>query len=127
MRSISSLLAGFAIAASCFPALAQDAAHGRSVFNKCRACHEAEREILKVGPHLVGVFGRKAGSLEGYSYSRAMTEAGAAGLVWDDASLTAYLTAPKAFLPGNSMSFIGIKDAEDLADLIAWLKADPKP
>lgn len=107
--------------------MAQDAEHGRSVFNKCRACHEAEREILKVGPHLVGVFGRKAGSLEGYSYSKAMREAGTAGLVWDDANLTAYLAAPKAFLPGNSMSFVGIKDADDLADLIAWLKADPKP
>lgn len=117
----------FLLVVAPLPALAQDAAEGRAVFNRCRACHEAESETQKVGPHLVGVFGRKAGSLPGYSYSKAMLEAGAAGLVWDDANLAAYLRAPREFLKGNRMAFVGIKDEEDLANLIAWLKADPKP
>lgn len=115
------------------PAAAQaqegDPVAGKQVFNKCRACHEAEKEQNKVGPHLVGVVGRTAGSLESYKprYSASMREAGEEGLVWNEENLTEYLRDPKAFLPNGKMIFPGLKSDEDLANVIAYLKADPKP
>lgn len=112
------------------PAFADgDAEAGKRVFNRCMACHDGKRDVNKVGPHLVGVVGRKAGGLESFmgKYSEAMVAAGNGGLVWDEANLAAYIKAPKEFIPGNRMAFAGIKDEEDLANLIAWLKADPKP
>ncbi len=111
------------------PAQAQDAAAGKKVFAKCTACHDATTGKDKIGPTLVGVFGRKAGTLESYlsKYSANMKEAGAGGLVWDDANLTAYLRDPKAVIPKGKMAFPGLKKDEDLANVIAYLKADPKP
>jgi cytochrome c len=127
---LRSIVAFAAFVLSAMPALADgDAEEGRRVFNRCMACHDGKREVNKVGPHLVGVVGRKAGSLEGFAgkYSDAMVAAGTGGLVWDEANLTAYIKAPKEFIPGNRMAFAGIDDDADLANLIAWLKADPKP
>jgi cytochrome c len=112
------------------PAFADgDAEAGKRVFNRCMACHDGKREVNKVGPHLVGVVGRKAGGLESFvgKYSDAMTAAGAGGLVWDEANLASYIKDPKGFIPGNRMAFAGIKDDEDIANLIAWPKADAKP
>lgn len=112
------------------PARAEgDAEAGKKVFAKCTACHDAKAEKDKVGPHLVGVVGRTAGSLESFQskYSANMKEAGAGGLVWDDANLTAYLRNPKEVIPKGKMAFPGLKADEDLANVIAYLKADPKP
>ena len=112
------------------PALADgDAEAGKRIFNRCMACHEGTRDVNKVGPHLVGVVGRKAGGLESFlgKYSEAMTAAGAGGLVWDETNLAAYIKDPKGFIPGNRMAFAGLKADADIANLIAWLKADPKP
>ncbi len=106
-----------------------DAAGGKKVFNKCRACHDAEAEKNKVGPHLVGVIGRPAASVEAFAskYSDSMKEAAAAGLVWDEAKLAEYLKDPKAMIPKGKMAFPGLKDDADIANVIAYLKADPKP
>jgi len=106
-----------------------DAAAGKKVFNKCTPCHDATAGKDKVGPTLVGVFGRTAGTLESYSskYSDNMKEAGAGGLVWDDANLTTYLHNPKVVIPKGKMAFPGLKDDADVANVIAYLKADPKP
>ncbi|MBX8828558.1 cytochrome c family protein, partial [Ochrobactrum sp. SFR4] len=71
----------------------------------------------RVGPHLVNIFGRKTATAEGFKYSPAMTKAGEEGMVWDEATLTAYLTAPKQFMPGNKMAFAGLKKPEDISDL----------
>jgi cytochrome c len=112
------------------PAQAEgDAAAGKKVFAKCTACHDATAGKDKVGPTLVGVFGRTAGTHESYlsKYSNNMKEAGAAGLLWDDANLAAYLHDPKAVIPKGKMSFPGLKKDEDVANVIAYLKADPKP
>jgi len=114
------------------PAQAQavgDAAAGKKVFAKCTACHDATAGKDKIGPTLVGVFGRTAGTLESYlsKYSANMKEAGAGGMVWDDANLSAYLKDPKAVIPKGKMAFPGLKKDEDLANVIAYLKADPKP
>ncbi|MGX9144179.1 c-type cytochrome [Mesorhizobium sp. 128a] len=104
-----------------------DAALGKKVFNRCMACHEAATDRDKVGPHLLGVVGRTAGTAENFNYSQAMKDAGAAGLVWDEANLTAYLSAPKLKVPGNKMAFSGLTSDDDIANVIAYLKADPKP
>jgi cytochrome c len=109
------------------PALAQDAAAGKNVFKKCMACHAADKDQNKVGPHLVGIVGRAAASIEGFAYSDAMKAKGTEGLVWDDANITAYVKAPKEFIAGNKMAFAGLKKDEDIANLLAYLKADPKP
>ncbi|UVK40913.1 cytochrome c family protein [Mesorhizobium sp. AR10] len=106
-----------------------DAALGKKVFNRCMACHEAATDRDKIGPHLMGVVGRTAGTAESFlsHYSQAMKDAGAAGLVWDEANLTAYLRAPKLKVPGNRMAFTGLTSDDDIANVIAYLKADPKP
>jgi cytochrome c len=106
-----------------------DAALGKKVFNRCMACHEAATDRDKVGPHLLGVVGRTAGTAESFlgHYSDAMKGAGAAGLVWDEANLTEYLRAPKLKVPGNRMAFGGLSNDDDIANVIAYLKADPKP
>ncbi len=98
---------------------AGDAAAGEKVFKKCKACHSFDTAKKKIGPHLNGVVGRKAGSVEGYKYSKAMK---AADITWDEASLDEYLKKPKAFLKGTKMSFGGLKKDAQRADIIAYLK-----
>ena len=107
----------------------RDAVAGKKVFDKCMACHDATTDKNKVGPSLLGVIGRTAGTLESFSrkFSANMKEAGAGGMVWDDANLTAYLRDPKAVIPKGKMAFPGLKDDADVANVIAYLKADPKP
>ena len=78
---------------------------------------------MKVGPGLKGLFGRKAGSVEGFPYSEAMRTS---GLTWDETNLRAYLTSPKAKVPGNRMGFAGVKDPQKLEDLLAFLKQATK-
>jgi cytochrome c len=106
-----------------------DAAAGKKVFNKCMACHDAVAEKDKIGPHLVGVIGRTAGTLESFAakYSDNMKEAGAEGLVWDEATLEPYLRSPKDVIPKGKMAFAGLKSEEEIANVIAYLEADPKP
>ncbi|KKB85748.1 cytochrome C [Devosia limi DSM 17137] len=115
-----------ALAILCTPVLsahaAGDVANGETVFKKCTACHAVgEGAVNKVGPELNDLIGRTAGSVDGYKYSKAMVDAGAGGLVWDEASLTEFLTGPRAKVPGTKMSFAGLKDASDTADVIAYL------
>ena len=102
-----------------------DAAAGEKVFAKCKACHEVEKGVNKVGPTLKGLVGRKAASVPDYKYSEAMLAKGAEGVVWDEATLTAYLPDPKAFVPKTKMAFAGLKKPEDVANVIAYLKAHP--
>ncbi|WP_315925988.1 cytochrome c family protein [Mesorhizobium sp. SP-1A] len=119
----TALLAVSPIAAA--PALAAgDAAAGKKVFVKCMVCHEAATDKDKVGPSLHGVVGRKAGTLPSFAgkYSPAMKKAGEAGLVWDEANLSAYLKSPKDKVPGNKMGFAGLKGDADIANVIAYLE-----
>ena len=101
---------------------AEDVEMGAKVFKKCMACHTAEDTTNKIGPSLKGVVGRKAASVEGYKYSDAMLAKGAEGVIWDEATLATYLPDPKAFVPGTKMSFPGLKNPEDVANVIAYLK-----
>ena len=102
---------------------AADAAKGKKVFNKCKICHSLKKGKKKIGPSLYGVIGRKAGTVKGFRYSKAMKKS---GVVWDDKSLDAYLTKPKKFIPGNKMVFAGIKKKKDRENLIAYLKQAAK-
>lgn len=105
--------------------LAQDAAAGEKVFAKCKACHVVEDDKNKIGPSLKGLFGRTAGTHPGFKYSKAMIDAGAAGLVWDEAKLKEYLHSPKAMVKGTKMAFAGLKDDTDIVNLEAYLEQFP--
>jgi cytochrome c len=104
-------------------AVAQDADAGMRVFNQCRACHTINQGGRNgVGPNLYGVWGRAAGSIEAFRYSAPMRAKAGEGLVWNEANLRAYLTDPKAVVPGGSMSFAGIRNEQQLNDLLAYLQ-----
>lgn len=122
------LLAVALLGASLLPAYAAgDVARGETVFKKCMACHAVgESARNKVGPVLNGLIGRTAGTADGFKYSNAMVEAGTGGLIWDEANLTAYLAAPKALVPGTKMTFAGLKEAQDIEDVIAYLATFPE-
>jgi cytochrome c len=101
---------------------AGDPAAGENVFKKCAACHAVgEGAKNKVGPELNAVLGRTAGTLEGYSYSQAMKDAGAGGLVWTPETLAQYLPKPRDFVKGTKMSFPGLSNPDDVANVIAYL------
>ncbi len=104
-------------------ALAQEAAKGKKIFNKCKICHSLKKGKKKIGPSLYGVIGRKAGTVKGFRYSKAMKKSGVA---WDDKSLDAFLTKPKKFIPVTKMIFAGIKKQKDRDNLIAYLKEAAK-
>ena len=106
-------------------AQAGEASRGQRVFNtQCRACHTLEKDgASTAGPNLHGVFGRKAGTGGGYDSSDAMKKS---GIVWDEATLAEYSRDPKGKVPGTKMLFNGVKNAGQLADLVAYLKEETK-
>lgn len=101
-------------------ASAQDVAAGEKSFAKCRACHQVgETAKNGVGPKLNGLFGREAGSVEGYNYSAANKNS---KVTWTDEVFAKYIQDPRAFMPGNKMAFAGIKNETEIANLTAFLK-----
>ena len=114
----AALVAAFALLTP-VAAWAADTAAGQSAFARCKICHTLEAGGRSpVGPNLHGIFGRKAGTLEGYGYSAAMKNS---GIVWDDETLAKYLRDPKGSMPGNKMAFPGIKNDAEMANLLAYL------
>lgn len=103
-------------------ALAQgDVEAGKTVFNRCGTCHAVgEGAKNKVGPVLNGVLGRTAGTTD-FSYSQAMKDAGAGGLIWTPETLAQFLVRPKDFVKGTKMSFMGLPKPEDITNVIAYL------
>jgi cytochrome c2 len=120
-RHLPTAIVAGAIALASAAALAQgDPAEGEKVFNsKCKACHAVDEPQNKVGPHLVGVFGRKAGSVEGFRYSPALKES---GITWNEQTIAEYVADPRGYIKGNRMAFAGLKSEQEIADLIAYLK-----
>ena len=125
-----SMLTGIAVAivatgsayADC--TLPADATNGKMVSNQCKSCHvfEADKPSRPTGPNLHDVYGEKAGTRKDFpSYSPAIIAANAKGLTWADDKLDAYLTDPKAMVPGNKMAFPGLKNEQDRRNVIAYL------
>ena len=98
---------------------------GEVVFQKCYACHSmVPGETGLTGPNLAGVVGRAVAGVPGFEYSNALEALPAQGYrVWTEAALDAFLTSPEDFAPGTAMTFIGLPDAKERADLIAYLAA----
>lgn len=118
MRSLALSIAALLITPGI--AAAQDVAAGEKTFAQCRACHQiGENAKNAVGPVLNGLFGRKSGTIEGYSYSPANKNS---GITWDEATFREYIKDPKAKIPGTKMIFAGIKDEKRIDDLVAFLK-----
>jgi cytochrome c len=102
---------------------------GRELFGKCEACHTLSPDGgRRAGPSLIGLFGRRAGSLPGYSYSEALAKS---DLVWNEETVSSlFAEGPEHFTPGSKMPLQRMSSAEDRADLIAYLKlvtAPPAP
>jgi cytochrome c len=118
MRASVFLAAGFAgvLAGSAFAA-APDAARGADVYTRCLACHSLAAD--RVGPHHCGIVGRRAGSVPGFAYSEAMKKS---KFTWDEKTLDRFLQNPAKMMPGTSMTYAGVPEAKDRADLIAYLQ-----
>jgi cytochrome c len=98
-------------------ALAADAEHGKALFHACAACHNDKPDAL--GPELKGVFGRKSAARDDFRYSGPMMRA---NLVWDEANLKSYIADPQAKVKGNRMPYGGLTNANDVDDVVAYLK-----
>jgi cytochrome c len=97
-----------------------DPVAGATVFKKCVACHSVEPSGRNgLGPNLRGVVGRPAAKAPGFAYSPAMT---AAKLVWTEQNLSRFLASPRQVVPGTRMTFVGLPDPQDRANIIAFLK-----
>ena len=95
---------------------------GAILYKRCRACHTlGEGERNKVGPNLWQVFGKTAGTREDFNYSSAMANS---GIVWTDETVSAYLENPAEYIPGNRMSFAGLRKEGDRAAVIEYLRAN---
>jgi cytochrome c len=108
-----------ATAAVTLASLTGDPVKGEKVFGQCKTCHVAEKGVNRVGPSLWGVVGRHSGSIEGFKYSPANKNS---GLTWTPDELFAYLEAPQKVVKGTYMAFAGLKNPQDRADVIAYLK-----
>jgi cytochrome c len=110
----------FLILAPAGLAQAQDNESGKVSFRKCQPCHNiGEGAKSLIGPELNGLEGRKSGSVEGYAYTDANKSA---GIIWSDETFKDYIRDPRAKIPGTKMTFAGIKNDAEAADLWAFLK-----
>lgn len=118
----ASALIGLVTLAMSSPAIAQDVKAGKTVFERCIACHTvAKGDRNRAGPNLWGVFGSTAGQRDiGYKFSDALK---ASGLVWDEATLSSYLENPQKVVPKTRMRFPGLKNPDQRADVIAYLRS----
>jgi cytochrome c len=123
MRRLSLALAT-AVAVVPFAARADgDPAAGQRVFNQCRACHVIENNGRNgVGPNLHGIVGRRAATVANFRYSANMQRLGSEGHTWTEDNLRAYIRNPKDVAPQGSMAFPGVRNPQQLEDVIAYLK-----
>jgi cytochrome c len=118
MKPFVQISAGLAIVCSLYASSAATAAQPPASFATCAACHSTDG-TPGVGPSVKGVYGRKAGTADGFTYSKAMRKSGE---TWDDKSLDAFITDPQQLVPGNTMPFPGLADAKQRAEIIDYLK-----
>lgn len=104
------------------PYKSADYNRGRRTFKLCQSCHTLnEGGQNLVGPNLYGMFGRDIGAVEGYTYSKAVQDS---DIVWTPEILGEWLESPRNFLPGNKMSFAGVRKPEDRTAVIAYIMAE---
>lgn len=97
-----------------------DAAKGKDIFNRCAMCHSnTSGAPNRIGPNLFGVVGRKAGTVEGFSYSAAVKSS---GITWTPENLGKWVMGPGKFIPGNRMTFAGLSSQTQADDLVAYLE-----
>ena len=96
---------------------AGDAQRGAEIYTRCAACHALEYD--RTGPRHCGLIGRKAGTVPGFEYSPAMKRS---RLTWDEGTLDRFLANPPGVVPGTAMTYAGVADARERADLIAYLR-----
>ncbi len=114
------LIAALSIAASSGTVLAQDLEAGEASYRKCAPCHSVGEDATnKVGPVLNGLDGRKAGAIDGFSYSDANKNS---GITWNEEAFKEYIRDPRAKVPGTKMIFAGIKIDKEVTDLWGYLK-----
>lgn len=126
-RHFQTTLAVLGLAAALSPALAADgnATRGQRAFNACAQCHSLEPDRSMTGPSLAELWNRKAGSLASFPrYSPALTSS---NVVWNDKTLDEWIKDPQHTVPGNQMTFAGVKDAQQRSDLLAFLKEATRP
>ncbi|WP_068113118.1 c-type cytochrome [Tropicimonas marinistellae] len=100
-----------------------DVEKGAELWKKCRPCHQIGEDARnRIGPNLNFIFGRKAAEVEEFKYSKAMGQAREEGLVWTLETLDAFIEEPKSVVPGTKMRFLGLSDANERADVLAWLR-----
>ncbi|MEP3049555.1 MAG: c-type cytochrome [Roseibium sp.] len=100
-----------------------DVEAGKEVFGQCEGCHQVGNGARdRIGPHLNGIFGRKAGAHERYGYSKSMKRASVDGLVWNIETLNSYIENPRVFVSKTRMAFDGMADPVDRANLLAYLR-----
>lgn len=117
MKTLASAALAALVLGGTVPAHAADATRGQELYeSRCGGCHSLDAN--RVGPAHRGVFGRKAGTAPGFSYSPAVKNS---GVVWEEKTLNAWLTNPQALIPGQRMNF-RVATAEDRADIIAYLR-----
>ena len=113
---LSALCCTLALIAAASPE--SDPRHGEQIYQRCLACHALGYN--RTGPRHCGLLGRRAGSVPGYPYSDAMRRS---GIVWNRATLDAFLAAPTRYVKGTTMGYAGIPDPQERRDLIAFLAA----
>lgn len=111
------LAAALALGAAAPAGAAPDALRGEQIYTRCIACHALAYD--RVGPRHCGLFGRLAGSVPGYEYSAAMKNS---KITWNEKTLDRFLAKPLAMVPGSTMTYDGVADPKERADLIAYLK-----
>jgi cytochrome c len=110
---ISCATAAFAVRA----AAGGDPVRGEAIYSRCAACHALAYD--RTGPRHCGLFGRRAGSVPGFAYSPAMKRS---TIVWNAATLDRFIASPVTAIPGTAMGYAGVTDAQERADLIAYLR-----
>jgi cytochrome c len=126
-RLVPMTLAVLVVSTALSPALAADgnATRGQRAFNTCAQCHSLEPDRNMTGPSLAELWNRKAGSLASFPrYSPALQ---ASNVVWNDKTLDEWVKDPQHVVPGNQMTFAGLKDAQQRSDLLAFLKQATRP
>lgn len=128
MSAAHTALASLALATAVLPALAAAAPdasvqRGEQIYSRCIACHAIEAN--RVGPQHCGLFGRRAGTAPGYDgYTKAMRDS---GIVWGERTLDTFLQDPMKAVPGTAMTYAGVPDATERADLMAYLREATRP